>query len=79
MCTSYFVKWRLVCLDNCYLATLTCFLGLVGVQVNLVQPENELLGPPSHDFTVFGINLPFLTVFCRNRTLSSSSCEDVPL
>ena len=44
MCTSYFVKWRLICLDNCYLATLTtCFPDLVGVRVNLVQPGNDLL------------------------------------
>ena len=44
MCTSYFVKWRLVCLDNCYLITLTtCSSDLAGVRANLVQPENDLL------------------------------------
>ena len=44
MWISYFVKSRLVYLENCCLAALTiCFLNLAEVRVHLVQPENDLL------------------------------------
>ena len=44
MCTSHFIKLRLTCLDNWYMAILTtCFSDLVDVLANLVQPENDLL------------------------------------
>lgn len=75
MCISYFIKSRLIYLDNrsCLVILITSFSNLAEVRVCLVQPENSLLparisavkaGETFPDFsrpTAYGINFPFLT------------------